>query len=80
MWLRLGVNLLSTPPSLSSSFFLNFLAIALAKEPGCLTGLYQSAIILLTKKGVEAWCSGLTCFPVKEETAGSNPVASVLTT
>ena len=26
---------------------------------------------------VEAWCSGLTCSPVKAETAGSNPVASV---
>ena len=24
----------------------------------------------------EAWCSGLTCSPVKAETAGSNPVAS----
>ncbi len=26
---------------------------------------------------VEAWCSGLTCHPVKVEIAGSNPVASV---
>ena len=25
---------------------------------------------------VEAWCSGLTCSPVKAEIAGSNPVAS----
>ena len=25
---------------------------------------------------MEAWCSGLTCGPVKAETAGSNPVAS----
>ncbi len=25
---------------------------------------------------LEAWCSGLTCSPVKAETAGSNPVAS----
>jgi DNA-binding NarL/FixJ family response regulator len=24
----------------------------------------------------EAWCSGLTCSPVKAEIAGSNPVAS----
>ena len=24
----------------------------------------------------EAWCSGLTCGPVKAEIAGSNPVAS----
>jgi hypothetical protein len=24
----------------------------------------------------EAWCSGLTCRPVKPEIAGSNPVAS----
>ncbi|MEA2573329.1 MAG: hypothetical protein QOH93_627 [Chloroflexia bacterium] len=29
---------------------------------------------------LEAWCSGLTCSPVKAETAGSNPVASALTT
>ena len=26
----------------------------------------------------EAWCSGLTCSPVKAETAGSNPVASAV--
>src|ERR671910_3070933 len=25
---------------------------------------------------LEAWCSGLTCSPVKAEIAGSNPVAS----
>jgi hypothetical protein len=25
---------------------------------------------------LEAWCSGLTCGPVKAEIAGSNPVAS----
>jgi hypothetical protein len=28
---------------------------------------------------MEAWCSGLTCGPVKAEIAGSNPVASALT-
>jgi DNA-directed RNA polymerase sigma subunit (sigma70/sigma32) len=28
---------------------------------------------------LEAWCSGLTCGPVKAEIAGSNPVASALT-
>jgi hypothetical protein len=27
----------------------------------------------------EAWCSGLTCRPVKPEIAGSNPVASAIT-
>ena len=27
-----------------------------------------------------AWCSGLTCGPVKAETAGSNPVAPAVTT
>jgi hypothetical protein len=30
-------------------------------------------------EAMEAWCSGLTCGPVKAETAGSNPVASALT-
>src|SRR5438874_9665591 len=30
-----------------------------------------------TGRCVEAWCSGLTCSPVKAEIAGSNPVASV---
>ncbi len=28
------------------------------------------------KGSLEAWCSGLTCVPVKDEIAGSNPVAS----
>src|SRR3954469_18487188 len=31
---------------------------------------------LLCWRVLEAWCSGLTCSPVKAETAGSNPVAS----
>ena len=30
-------------------------------------------------EAMEAWCSGLTCGPVKAETAGSNPVASAIT-
>ncbi len=29
---------------------------------------------------LEAWCSGLTCSPVKAEIAGSNPVASASAT
>jgi hypothetical protein len=35
---------------------------------------------LLRSDGSEAWCSGLTCLPVTQETAGSNPVASALAT
>jgi hypothetical protein len=31
---------------------------------------------MLAFPGLEAWCSGLTCSPVKAEIAGSNPVAS----
>jgi hypothetical protein len=27
---------------------------------------------------VELWCSGLTCLPVTQETAGSNPVSSAI--
>jgi hypothetical protein len=34
---------------------------------------------LLCSYLLEAWCSGLTCSPVKAETAGSNPVASAHT-
>lgn len=30
----------------------------------------------ITAGSLEAWCSGLTCCPVKAEIAGSNPVAS----
>jgi len=35
----------------------------------------------VTRAGVELsrlvpWCSGLTCVPVKDETAGSNPVGT----
>src|SRR5688572_25798015 len=33
----------------------------------------------IVRPGLEAWCSGLTCSPVKAEIAGSNPVASVVT-
>ena len=29
---------------------------------------------------MEPWCSGLTCLPVTQKTAGSNPVGSVLKT
>ena len=28
------------------------------------------------RKDLDHWCSGLTCFPVTEETTGSNPVWS----
>ena len=27
---------------------------------------------------MELWCSGLTCLPVTQETAGSNPVGSAI--
>jgi len=36
----------------------------------------KMARVTLSSVGLEAWCSGLTCSPVKAETAGSNPVAS----
>ena len=45
----------------------------------------QPCVGILTKGGfyarilalhAEAWCSGLAYLPVKQETAGSNPVAS----
>ncbi len=41
----------------------------------------DSAKILWSKLGKGSWCRGLTCLPVTEEIAGSNPVgpASVLT-
>ena len=29
-------------------------------------------------KHVELWCSGPTCLPVTQETAGSNPVSSAI--
>src|SRR5918995_2630987 len=34
---------------------------------------------LVCSNVLEAWCSGLTCSPVKAEIAGSNPVASAHT-
>ncbi len=33
-------------------------------------------VVLSDSAQMEAWCSGLTCSPVKAEIAGSNPVAS----
>src|SRR5262245_37475289 len=33
-------------------------------------------VVVDSRLVTEAWCSGLTCSPVKAETAGSNPVAS----
>jgi hypothetical protein len=52
-----------------------------------LTPALMSGIILfassnmrrLRKVYVEPWCSGLTCLPVTQKIAGSNPVGSVAT-
>lgn len=35
-------------------------------------------LVSATLDRVEPWCSGLTCLPVTQETAGSNPVGSAI--
>jgi hypothetical protein len=50
--------------------------MGLPSSPGVFSLTLPGAYDKITRPILEAWCSGLTCGPVKAEIAGSNPVAS----
>ncbi len=66
---RAGADYFPEPMRLSS-YGLFFSPSHLPKSGGC--------VIIIVVPNAEPWCRGLTCLPVTQETAGSNPVGSAI--